>query len=262
VAATKPSHDDPSDRADLLEMQQGPWEYCDQLYPPKNGGLTAEDVTQGLYNYITRPLSAAENALRNQRITESQSYFTTKPAKDETFNSVEEAVGSILDSYHKMGQQPLSTINQISLLRLVVTGELLPYPTIRQELHHDLQVINNIFPIIEPLGLRPLAKLHFMHEDVGILVFIASEDDVLYLWCREWNVLHFGAMVLVRATGTIDSCEEGILRGLHLLDFEKGGWLKIAGLIVSGIAVDGMAQDDIYGNVEENTGIQSGAFQM
>jgi hypothetical protein len=104
-----------------------------------------------------------------------------------------------------------------------------------------------------------------MHEDVGILVFIASEDDVLYLWCREWNALHFGAMVLVRATGTIESCEEGILRGLHLLDFEKGGWLKIAGLIVSGMAVDGIAsydEDDIYGNVEENTRIQSGAFQM
>ena len=96
-----------------------------------------------------------------------------------------------------------------------------------------------------------------MHGDHGVLVFVASEDDVLWLWCREWDGGDGG--MLVRAEGTIEECEKGIMNGLHLLEFERGGWLKIPGLeVMDGGGAGGMAfnNDDIYGDGPENATFQ------
>jgi len=36
----------------------------------------------------------------------------------------------------------------------------------------------------------------------------------------------FGCSRLIRAAETLAECERGIAEGLHVLDFELGGWLK------------------------------------
>ena len=90
-----------------------------------------------------------------------------------------------------------------------------------------------------------------MHEDVEIIVFLSTEDDSLYLWSHEWDEKLYGTRKLIRAAATIDECDTGILQGLHVLEFEFGGWLKIDGYgpdeSVERRAVEGTLEEDIYG---------------
>jgi hypothetical protein len=241
-----------------IQQQSGPWEFCDAIYPPRSGFLTSESAIEGLYKYITQHLPASSATLRNQRISWSQAYyFTSTPLANTLSSSLQETMMSILDVFHHLSI-PVTTLDQVFLFRVVVTGELTPYAAIRQDLHENLMLLNRSFPILGGLGLRPLGEVRFMHGDVGVLIFVASEDNVLWLWSREWDD-EFGGMMLVRAEGTIEECEKGIVKGLHVLEFERGGWLKIYGSESNDVGeADGMAfnDDEIYGDVPENATFQ------
>jgi hypothetical protein len=117
---------------------------------------------------------------------------------------------------------------------------MLPFPAVQEDFYDEITHFRRMWPASQDLGLRPLVFLHLIHEPVGITVFLSTEDDALYLWSRDWDEHLFGGTKLIRAGKTIDECEEGIVKGLHAIEFEHGGWLKLDGCKYEQIAA-GMA---------------------
>jgi hypothetical protein len=214
--------------------QPGPWDMPDFCYPPKPTPLSSTDALDILYKYVSRPLPPHASTLRNQRLQEAASYFPSTRPENVYFPAITEMVEYITTSYHSISRPQLSgsvtTLNQTNLLRLLVTNEMLPWPTVQEDLYDELVHFRHMWPISQDLGLRPLVFLHLIHEPVGLIVFLSTEDDALYLWSRQWDDGVFGGRrLLIRAGKTIDECEEGITKGLHATEFEHGGWLKIDG---------------------------------
>lgn len=213
-----------------VHRQSRLWDKTDSIPPPKSNPMSAEEATNLLSKFIRRNVYPTHAARRHQRILESQSYFSAQPPDNEHFNSLDDMVGYIVTAYQAVdreGTHELTTLHRANILRFLVTKELVPYPAVRVELHAYLQLVKSAWPIADYLGLRPLGVVRFMHDNDEILVFLSTEDDALYLWSGEWDKRLFGGRKLVRAEKTIDDCEAGIIQGLHVLEFERGGWLKL-----------------------------------
>jgi len=195
--------------------------------------ISSEDAKDLLYKTIRRPLSAHKEAKRQARLAKSQCYFAPdyKPQKPE---SIPERMNYVVAAFRDLARETshprgLTQADMVYLTRLLSTKEFVPYPIFQAHLRDSLTLFLEAWPIAEDLGLRPLAILHFLHEDVDIITFASTEDDALYLWSPEWDVQVFNAAKLVRAGKTFEDCERGILEGLHVLEFERGGWLKLDG---------------------------------
>ena len=236
---------------DFVERQPGPWDIRDLIYPPKPHPLSAEDAKELLYKFIGRSLHPIHAAQRESRLEQSEMYFSPEPRENEQFNSVMDMLGYIIESYRSVEREEmtvqLTTLNHVYLLRLLVAKEFIPYPVIQKELFERLQLFHRAWPVSGHLGLRPLGMVHFMYEDVDIIVFLSTEDDALYLWSHEWDGALYGRRTLIRAGRTIDDCEIGIIQGLHVLEFENGGWLKIEGYDDENIGQQVEDDEDIYG---------------
>jgi hypothetical protein len=147
----------------------------------------------------------------------------------------------------------LSQVDIIYITRLLSTKEIIPYPNFQEQLRDPLALFLEAWPVAIDLGLRPLAMCHFLHEDSDIVVFLSTEDETLYLWSPEWDVELFGSATLLRAGLTLEDCERGIREGLHRLEFERGGWLKLDGyeedwdIERQTSAVAKVEEEDIYG---------------
>ena len=235
----------------FVKRQPGPWDIRDLIYPPKPHPLSAEDAQELLYKFIGRLLYPVHEAQRESRLEQSEMYFSPEQRENEQFNSEMDKLGYIIESYRSVEREGMSvqltTLNHIYLLRLIVTEEFIPYPVIQKEIYDHLQLFRRAWPVSGHLGLRPLGMAHFMHEDVEIMVFLSTEDDTLYLWSHEWDHALYGRRMLIRAGGTIDDCEIGIVQGLHMLEFENGGWLKIEGYDDECIGQQVEDDEDIYG---------------
>ena len=235
----------------FIKRQPGPWDIRDLIYPPKLGPLSAEDAKELLYKFIGRSFHPVHAAQRESRLEQSEMYFSPEQRENEQFNSVIDMLGYIIESYRSVEREEMSvqitTLNRVYLLRLLVTKELIPYPVIQKELFDHIQLIRRAWPVSGHLGLRPLGLVHFMHEDVEIIVFLSTEDDALYLWSHEWDGAIYGGRTLIRAGRTINNCEIGIAQGLHVLEFENGGWLKIEGYDDESIGQQVEDDEDIYG---------------
>jgi len=192
-------------------------------------GMSSVDAKALLYLFLRRPLPPRESALRANRLLTSIKYFTGPNLENHHSSSLDELVESFEEAYRDHYSMPsmglLDTMNRVYLLRCLVTKEIIPYALIRKDVYNKLRVFKRIWPICEELGLRPLMMARFMHDEAEVLVFLSTEDDVLYLWSTDWDDKLFGCRRLVRAARTIAECEEGIIGGLHVLDYELGGWL-------------------------------------
>src|SRR6266496_4167822 len=181
-------------------------------------------------------------------------YFSPELRENHHFNSVMDMLTYIVESYQSVEREDMSVqlgpLNHVYLFRLLVTKEFIPYPVIQRDLFQLLQLFHCAWPVSGYLGLRPLGVVHYMHEDVDIIVFLSTEDDTLYLWSHEWDDVLYGRRMLIRAGRTLEDCEVGIIQGLHVLEFEKGGWLKIEGYKDEDENIGQQVEDceeDIYG---------------
>jgi len=195
--------------------------------------ISSEDAKDLLYKTIRRPLSAHKEAKRQARLAKSQRYFTPD-YKTQKPESIPERMSYVVAAFRDLAHETsrpgrLTQADMVYLTRLLSTKEFVPYPIFQAQLRDSLTLFLEAWPVAEDLGLRPLAILHFLHEDVDIITFVSTEDDALYLWSPEWDVQVFDAAKLVRAGKTLEDCERGILEGLHVLEFERGGWLKLDG---------------------------------
>ena len=244
--------------------QPGPWDIRDLIYPPKPLPLSSEDAKELLYKFIGRSLDPIHSAIREQRIHLSETHFPNSQPGNENFSSVTEMLEYITSSYQSVEREEippeLTRINQVNILRLLITQELIPYPLIREELYPHLQLFTQAWPVARYLGLRPLGILHLIHEDVEIIIFLSTEDDAMYLWSHGWDEnIYGGERKLIRAGRTIEECEVGILNQLHVLEFEEGGWLKLDGYNDETIREEGEQEfedEDIYGNSTETGPMQ------
>jgi hypothetical protein len=183
-----------------------------------------------------------------------------EPPRNVYFNDLKDMVGYALEAQKVVRRegftQEPTTLNRVNFLRLIISKEFLPYPLVCKDIFPTLQLFNCAWPVADALGLRPFGLLHFMHEEVEILVFLSTEDDAMYLWSQEWDDRVFGGRTLIRGGTTIDDCERGILNGLHVLRFEQGGWLKIEGYDDKTIEeLNAETEEDLYGYVDWTKGL-------
>jgi hypothetical protein len=183
-----------------------------------------------------------------------------EPPRDVYFADLKDMVGYALEAQKVVRRegftQEPTTLNRVNFLRLIISKEFLPYPLVCKDIFPTLQLFNCAWPIAEVLGLRPFGLLHFMHEEVEIMVFLSTEDEAMYLWSQEWDDGIFGMRTVIRAGTTIDNCERGILSGLHVLAFEQGGWLKIEGYDDKTMEeLNAETEEDLYGYVDWTKGL-------
>jgi hypothetical protein len=241
----------PEDDA-LVLREPTPWDLL------RNRRMSSDEGKELLYEYIRRPLDPTEDAKRQDRLAKSQYFFSPdyKPKKPQ---SIPQRMAYLTSSLRDIAQESpshtrLSQVDIIYITRLLSTREILPYPNFREQLREPLALFLEAWPVASDLGLRPLAMCHFLHEDSDIIVFVSTEDEALYLWSPEWDIELFGCATLLRAGSTLEDCERGIREGLHRLDFERGGWLKLDGY-EEDLEMDGptsapltdVDEEDIYG---------------
>lgn len=240
----------PEDNA-LVLRDPTPWDLL------RNRRMSSEEGKELLYEYIRRPLDPIEDEKRQDRLYKSQYFFTSeyKPQKPQ---SIPKRMACLASSLREIARESpsvtrLSQVDIIYITRLLSTKEITPYPNFQEQLRDPLALFLEAWPVAIDLGLRPLAMCHFLHEDSDIVVFLSTEDEALYLWSPEWDVELFGSATLLRAGLTLEDCERGIREGLHRLEFERGGWLKLDGYEEDwGIerptsAVAEVEEEDIYG---------------
>jgi len=240
--------------------QPGPWNIPDLVNHHTTTPISASLAQEVLIKYVRRPLHPIHSQNRDRRLAESQLFFTMEPPLNIYFNDLKDMVGYALEAQKAVQRegftQEPTTLNRVNFLRLIISKEFLPYPLVCKDIFPTLQLFNCAWPIAEVLGLRPFGLLHFMHEEVEIMVFLSTEDEAMYLWSQEWDDGIFGARTLIRAGTTIDDCERGILNGLHVIRFEQGGWLKIEGYDDKTIEeLNAETEEDLYGYVDWTKGL-------
>lgn len=257
-APVEPTIPEVTDESLQIVRQEGMWHILDK----PNHRISSDDAKELLYRHIQRPLDSIEESRRHLRLAKSQSYFSPdyKPKKPQ---SIPERMHYLVTAFRDLAQEtchpPLSQSHMIYLTRLLSTKEIVPYPIFQTQLHGSLTLFLEAWPIGVNLGLRPLAMLHFLHEDTDIITFVSTEDPALYLWSPEWDMQIFNGAKLVRAGQTLEDCERGIRQGLHILEFEQGGWLKLDGY-EDGSSTERPRSRDVQAEEEDIYGAQPQEF--
>ena len=194
-------------------------------------GLSSAEAQMTLLAFLRRPMDPIQSTARANRLHISNQYFEMPQMENHIATSLEDLVEYFDETYREIRPAesitPLESLHHANLIRLLITQELFPYPCVRKELYDDVQRAKRGWPIMADLGLRPIALIRFMHHEANILMFISTEDEMLYLWSQDWDENIFGGnRRLIRGGRTITECEQGIIDGLHVLEFEDGGWLK------------------------------------